>query len=120
MKRLAKPKTLIWPVCDRHGRLVCVPFSIENLHRVARRLHVKKQWFSGPRRFPHYRVPISLMIEVRVRCEVASTRRVVEIIRSTYPRPPVRPLAALGLQRKLSALEAVRHIHQHGLRLRER
>lgn len=63
--------------CDRRRHLVCVPYSVENLHEMARVLGVKRCWFHRT----HYDVPKRRVEEMMSRCRVVSPREIVMIIR---------------------------------------
>lgn len=62
---------------DRMRHLVCTPYSVENLHRMAEDLGIKRCWFHGD----HYDVPKRRVAEIRARAELVSPRRVLEIAR---------------------------------------
>lgn len=42
--------------CDNSRHLVCKPFSIENLHIIAKDLKIKNCWYH-PGAKPHYDIP---------------------------------------------------------------
>lgn len=48
---------------DKNRHLVCLPYNVENLHLMARRLGISRSWFHGSKdnRHPHYDVPVSMM-----------------------------------------------------------
>jgi len=62
---------------DRKRHLVCVPYSIENLHEMARRLDIKRCWFHKD----HYDIPKRRQTEIEAVCEIVSSKKIVEIIR---------------------------------------
>lgn len=64
-------------VCDDHRHLVCLPYSKENLHEMARRLNIKRCWFHRD----HYDIPVRRRAEIEAQCQRVSARRIVEIIR---------------------------------------
>lgn len=37
--------------------LVCVPYSVENLHAMADALGIKRCWFHADASYPHYDIP---------------------------------------------------------------
>lgn len=41
---------------DDKRHLICVPYSVPNLHRMAEDLGIKRCWFHSGR-FPHYDIP---------------------------------------------------------------
>lgn len=67
---------------DRKRHLVCVPYSIENLHRMARELGIGRHWYHGGK-FPHYDVPKSRVAEIQTRCTVVRSREILQIIKGS-------------------------------------
>ena len=67
-------------VCDRARHLVCVPFSVSNLHRMADVLGINRCWFHQGR-FPHCDVPKRMIREVSAKCRVTTTRNVLRIVK---------------------------------------
>lgn len=59
--------------CDRHRHLVCKPYSIENLHRMAEILHIGKHWFHSGKN-AHYDIPKRRIAEITSTCTVISSR----------------------------------------------
>lgn len=66
-------------LCDRERHLICVPYSIEGLHRMAAELGVGCHWFHGGR-LPHYDIPKRRQVEIEARCEVIDSREIVVTI----------------------------------------
>lgn len=69
---------------DGMRHLVCVPYSVENLHLMARDLGIKRHWFHRD----HYDLP--KRFDPTGRCELVSPRQIIGIIGrmpSTGPRP---------------------------------
>ena len=66
---------------DGFRHLVCKPYSIENLHEMARRLHIKRCWFHAHPTHPHYDIPQKKMYEVMRLCEIVPKREIIEICR---------------------------------------
>lgn len=62
--------------CDGSRHLVCVPYSIENLHKMAEDLGIKRCWFHKN----HYDIPKRRISEISAKCEVITTREVLKII----------------------------------------
>jgi uncharacterized protein DUF4031 len=58
---------------DRRRHLVCLPYSIENLHAMAADLGIKRCWFHRD----HYDVPKRRAAEIRARCELVDSRTIV-------------------------------------------
>jgi hypothetical protein len=65
-------------VCDSARHLVCLPYSITNLHRMARSLRIKPCWFHRD----HYDIPLRRMNEITEQCRVVSSREILGIIRA--------------------------------------
>jgi hypothetical protein len=65
-------------LCDQSRHLICLPYSLENLHEMAKDLGIKKCWFHKN----HYDIPKKRIAEITAKCELISTREIVEITRS--------------------------------------
>lgn len=55
---------------------MCIPYSIENLHKMAKELNISRSWFHRN----HYDIPKRRIEEISSKCEVVSSKRIVEII----------------------------------------
>ena len=64
-------------ICDRHRHLVCVPYSIDNLHRMADTLGINRCWFHKD----HYDIPKRRIDEITALCEVVRSKEIVKIIK---------------------------------------
>lgn len=62
---------------DRKRHLVCKPYSIANLHRMAEILALKRCWFHRD----HYDLPKGRIDEITERCTIVSSEDIVRIIR---------------------------------------
>jgi FMN phosphatase YigB (HAD superfamily) len=62
---------------DRKRHLICIPYSIENLHLMANELGIAKCWFHKD----HYDIPKRRIDEIESKCEIVSSRDIVKIIR---------------------------------------
>ena len=62
---------------DRKRHLICVPYSIENLHMMANELGIARCWFHKD----HYDIPKRRIDEIESKCEIISSREIVKIIR---------------------------------------
>jgi len=67
--------------CDNSRHLVCSPFSVKNLHLMASELGIKKCWFHAGDK-PHYDIPQKRIDEIKAKCQVVSSKRIVEIIKT--------------------------------------
>ena len=71
--------------CDKKRHLVCTPYSVENLHEMARRLGIKKWWYhSNERGLNHYDIPKRREKEIMAKATVVKPRDIVNIIRGTW------------------------------------
>jgi hypothetical protein len=61
---------------DGKRHLVCIPYSIENLHAMAEQLGIKRCWFHGD----HYDIPKKKLTEVENQCIMVSSKEIVRII----------------------------------------
>lgn len=61
---------------DGKRHLVCVPYSVENLHSMAESLNIKKCWFHRD----HYDIPKRRIEEIESQCEIVSPRQILAII----------------------------------------
>jgi len=66
-------------VCDRKRHLVCLPYSVVNLHAMAEVLGIGRHWFHTGKN-PHYDIPKRRVVDVMEKCEVVTTRKVWSII----------------------------------------
>ena len=64
--------------CDEKRHLVCVPYSKENLHKMAEELGIKKCWFHKN----HYDIPKRRIAEIQSRCEIVSPKEILGIIKN--------------------------------------
>ena len=65
-------------ITDGKRHLICVPYSIENLHQMAKELNIKRCWFHKN----HYDIPKERIEEIEKQCILVRPRNIVEIIRS--------------------------------------
>lgn len=62
--------------CDNGRHLVCKPYSVENLHQMARDLHISPMWFHKS----HYDIPKRRIDEIKAACTVVSSKEIVDIV----------------------------------------
>lgn len=60
--------------CDEI-HLVCKPYSIENLHKMAEDLNIKRCFFHKN----HYDIPLRRITEIQSKCTIVDTRTIVNI-----------------------------------------
>jgi hypothetical protein len=65
--------------CDNSRHLVCVPYSIDNLHIMAKDLHIKQCWFHKT----HYDIPKKRISEIQCKCDVISSKEILAIIKDS-------------------------------------
>ncbi len=70
--------------CDTMRHLVCVPYSIENLHKMAVDLNIKRCWFHSGSRYPHYDIPKRRIKEITDKCNLVDPREILAIIKGEY------------------------------------
>lgn len=63
---------------DGKRHLVCIPYSLENLHLMADSLGLKKCWFHKN----HYDIPKKRIAEIEAKCTVVTSKQIVEIIKN--------------------------------------
>ena len=69
---------MITYICDKRRHLVCLPYSINNLHKMAKDLGIKRCWFHKD----HYDIPKTRVIEITSMCQVVSSKEIVRICRT--------------------------------------
>lgn len=65
---------------DSMRHLVCTPFSVANLHKMAEALGISRCWFHNGSH-PHYDIPKRRLLEIASKTEVVSARRILEIVK---------------------------------------
>lgn len=70
--------------CDRKRHLICKPYSIENLHRMARELQIGTHFYEISKigRLPHYDIPANRIDEIMAKCNVVTRFEIVKIIKA--------------------------------------
>jgi hypothetical protein len=66
--------------CDRFRHLVCVPYTVENLYKMAEALGIKRCWFHNSKNHPHYDIPKRRIQEIEAKVEVVSYRDILRIM----------------------------------------
>lgn len=62
---------------DNQRHLVCLPYSVENLHSMSETLKIKRCWFHRD----HYDIPKRRIKEIRDLTNVVSPRTILQIIK---------------------------------------
>lgn len=65
-------------VCDIKRHLVCWPYSLPNLHRMARQLHIERCWFHKT----HYDIPVR-RTDILLTSALVTSKTVVKVIRGS-------------------------------------
>lgn len=68
---------------DGKRHLVCVPYSIKNLHKMAKDLNIGRWWFHKGK-MAHYDIPTKRIDEINEKCIMISSKDIVRIIRGNY------------------------------------
>jgi hypothetical protein len=63
--------------CDKQRHLICIPYSIENLHLMGELLGIKKCWFHKN----HYDIPKRRIKEIQEKCTLVSPREILGMIK---------------------------------------
>ena len=71
--------------CDDARHLVCVPYSVENLHLMAEMLEIKKCWYHSSAKYKHYDIPKRRIAEIQAKCTVVSTSEILQIVQGVMP-----------------------------------
>jgi signal recognition particle subunit SEC65 len=69
---------------DGARHLICDPYSIENLHEMAKQLGIKPCWFHRSK-YPHYDVPKRRIAEIEAKCTLISSKDLLKIIQNQLP-----------------------------------
>lgn len=64
---------------DEQRHLVCVPYSVENLHKMAQDLGIKRCWYHAGTK-PHYDVPKRMMTTIGERASLVTPREILKIV----------------------------------------
>jgi len=67
--------------CDTSRHLICVPYSIENLHTMSRDLNINKCFFHKGN-FPHYDIPKRRIDEISSKCTIIDSKQLLTIIKN--------------------------------------
>lgn len=64
---------------DGKRHLICEPYSLDNLHRMAADLGINRCWFHRD----HYDIPKRRIEEIEAKCEIVTSKDIVRIIRAS-------------------------------------
>lgn len=82
MKDLSTKEVKLSYLCDNSRHLICLPYSIKNLHIMAEDLGINKCFyhFKGRNVHPHYDIPKKRIKEIMSKCEIIPKRDLFKII----------------------------------------
>lgn len=66
--------------CDNKRHLVCVPYSIKNLHEMAETLGINRCWFHKD----HYDIPKKRIDEITEKCFLVDSREILKIVKNIF------------------------------------
>lgn len=78
-----KPLEKLTYITDGKRHLICLPFSIANLHRTAFDLGIGRHWFHNNKRFPHYDIPVNRLQLVESKCLKVTSKEIINIIKQS-------------------------------------
>jgi len=78
--------------CDNNRHLICSPYSIENLHKMAIELNLNKGWFHGD----HYDIPKKRIEEIKSKCIIIRPREILEIINENMQIKKIKIIKEYG------------------------
>ena len=64
-------------ICDNNRYLVCIPYSIENLHIMADDLGIGKHWFHKN----NYDIPKRRIDDIQSKCKIVYSRKILNVIK---------------------------------------
>lgn len=67
--------------CDNKRHLICIPYTRENLHAMAKDLQIKKCWFHT-KPYDHYDIPFKRIDEITAKCTLVSDRDIIRLIKN--------------------------------------
>lgn len=66
--------------CDNSRHLVCMPYSVDNLHIMAAALDIKRAWYHNGS-YAHYDIPKKRIDEIKSKCQVVSSKIILKIVK---------------------------------------
>lgn len=67
-------------ICDDKRHLICLPYSVENLHLMAAELQIHRCWFHSKKGKAHYDIPKLRIAEIQAKCRKVSSKELLLII----------------------------------------
>lgn len=65
--------------CDNKRHLICIPYSVANLHIMANQLGIKRCWYHHGK-FPHYDIPKTRVEEISDKCTIVPQQQILRMI----------------------------------------
>lgn len=76
---MGKGRVILTYLTDGKRHLICEPYSIENLHKMAADLNIKRCWFHKD----HYDIPKRRIKEIEAKSVFVTSKKLVKIISSS-------------------------------------
>ncbi len=64
---------------DGKRHLICQPYTVDNLHKMADHLKIKRCWFHSGK-YPHYDIPKRRKEEIEEHCDIVSSKEILNFI----------------------------------------
>lgn len=71
--------------CDVIRHLVCVPYSVKNLHQMAQDLGIKRCWFHNSPGHAHYDIPKRRIAEIQGKATLVGGKVILSIMKGFDP-----------------------------------
>lgn len=65
---------------DNNRHLICIPYSIKNLHKMAEDLNINRCWFHNSK-YPHYDIPKKRVEEIQSKTTVITSSKILSVIK---------------------------------------
>jgi hypothetical protein len=69
-------------VTDGSRHLICLPYSVENLHVMAAELNINRCWFHSRSKYPHYDIPKRRIAEIEAKCRMVTPQELLKHIKA--------------------------------------
>lgn len=68
-------------ICDEQRHLICLPYSINNLHLMAKDLNIKRCWYHSSSKYPHYDIPKKRIKEIQGKSILVTPKTTLKLIK---------------------------------------
>jgi hypothetical protein len=65
---------------DIFRHLICIPYSVENLHKMAKNLKISRSWYES-KPYPHYDIPKRRLIEIQEKTKIIKSTVLLKMIK---------------------------------------